>query len=157
MVDLETATTNFLARVDRHSPDEGKRVRAVLADLIRWSAGHAWGLSFSGRGAGDLIRYCVDGVLPPFWAIAPRSADGAKLTLLTAAHPRYPEELREEVRQLCARIDGRLADPDEVPEISCAKLLWPPHRDAVLELMSRALNRVHGRPEAAEPVANATH
>jgi hypothetical protein len=151
MSDLETSTAEFLARVDRHSPDELKRVRAVLDDLLRWSAEHAWGVSFSGRGPLGPIRFCVDGIVTPLWVVTPRSVDGARLTLLTAAHPRFPEDLRAEVRQVCAQIDGRVPTPDEVPVVGCGKLRWPPNRDAILSLMTRALNRVHGKTAVAEP------
>jgi hypothetical protein len=151
MSDLETAKAEFLARVDRHTPDEAKRVRLVLEDLLLWSAEHAWGISFSGRGPLGPIRYCVEGVTSPFWAVTPRSVDGARLTLLTAAHPRFPEDLREEARQICARIDGRVPVRDEIPVVGCGKLRWPPNREAIFSLMTRALNRVHGRTEVPEP------
>jgi hypothetical protein len=153
MADLATAKAEFLARVDRHTPDEGKRVRAVLEDLLQWSTENAWGISFSGRGPLGPIRFCVEGILTPFWVVTPRSVDGARLTLLTAAHLRFPEELRAEARQVCARIDGRVPVPDEVPVVGCGKLRWPPNREEILGLMTRALNQVHGKTAVPEPTS----
>jgi hypothetical protein len=153
MSDLETATAEFLARVDRHSPDELKRVRAVLEDLLRWSEEHSWGVSFSGRNPLGPVRYCVDGIATPFWVVTPRSVDGARLTLLTGVHPRFPEDLREEARKECARIDGRVPVPNEIPVVGCGKLRWPPNREAIFALMTKALNRVHGRLEVPEPTS----
>jgi len=150
MSDLDTAMAEFFARVDRHTPDEMKRVRAVLESLLRWSTEHSWGVSFAARNPKGPIRFCVEGVTPPFWVLTPHTADGARLTLMTAAHPQFPEALREEARKELAQLDGRTPEPDEVPRVSCAKLLWPPYRDAVFALMTRALNRVHGRTPVAE-------
>lgn len=147
MSDLETSTAEFLARVDRQTPDESKRVRAVLDELVRWSEDHAWGLNFSGRGAKGPVRYCVEGVSVPFWALTPQTADGARLSLPAAAHSRFPEELRTEARRLFARIDRRVPTPDEVPSVGCGKLLWAPYRDEVLGLMARALRQMCGVEE----------
>jgi len=148
MSDLETATADFMARVDRHTPDETRRVRTVLDDLLRWSEEHAWGVSFSASAPKGSVRYCVQGVVAPFWAVTPRTGEGARLTLL-GAHPRFPEELREEARQILARIDRRTPTPDEVPSVRCGKLLWAPYRDEVLGLMTRALRCVCGVAEPA--------
>jgi len=147
MSKLDEAMATLMARVDRHSPDESKRVRAVLDDLVRWSTENAWGVSFSANGAAGQVRYCVEGMSNPFWALTPRSGDGARLTLLATAHARFPEDLRNEVRGVCAKIDGRVPEPDEVPSVRCGRLVWPPYLETVLQLMTRALNRVHGRVE----------
>jgi hypothetical protein len=148
MSDLKTATDDFFARVDRHTPDEVKRVREVLTDLLQWSEEHSWGLSFTHRAPKGPIRYCVKGVVSPFWVFTPHTKDGARLTLLTASHPKFPEDLRDEARQMLAKLDGRKPDPNEVPMVGYLKLLWPSNRLALHELMTRAINRIYGREPA---------
>jgi hypothetical protein len=150
MLDFKMATDAFFAKVERHTPDEVKRVRSVLDDLLLWSAEHSWGLKFSNQNPKGPIRYCVDGVVSPFWAFAPHTGQGARLTLLTAIHPKFPEDLRDEARRMLAKLDGRKPDPDEVPTVGYLKLLWPPNRDALYALMTRAINRIHGRLVVAE-------
>ena len=150
MSDLNMATEAFFAKVERHTPDEVKRVREVLNDLLRWSADHSWGLSFSYQNPKGPIRYCVEGVTVPFWAFAPHTGEGARLTLLTASHPKFPEDLRDEARQLLAKLDGRKPDPNEVPTVGYLKLLWPQNRETLYALMTRVINRIHGRLELAE-------
>jgi hypothetical protein len=57
--------------------------------------------------------------------------------------------LREEARQVLARIDRRKPTPDEVPPVRCEKLLWAPYRDEILGLMTRALRCVCAAEEPA--------
>jgi hypothetical protein len=150
MQDLQAATIEFFKRVDRHTPAESKRVRTVLNDLLQWTEEHSWGLSFIDRNPKGPIRCCAKGVVSPFWIFAPHTADGARLTLMTASDLKYPEELRDEARQVLAQLDGRKPEPHEVPMVGYLKLLWPPNRAILFDLMSRAINRVHGRPTEAE-------
>jgi len=150
MSDLKMATEAFFAKVERHTPDEVKRVRTVLNDLLQWSEEHSWGVSFSYQNPKGPIRYCVEGVMSPFWAFAPHTGDGARLTVLTAVHPKFPSDLRDEARQVLAKLDGRKPDPNEVPTVGYLKLLWPSNREILYELMTRALNRIHGRLVVAE-------
>jgi hypothetical protein len=140
MSDLKSATEGFFAKVDRHTPDQSKRVREVLNDLVRWS--DEQGLCVSNQKPKGPISYCLEGVAAPFWTFAPHTGVGAKLTLL--ADRQFPEELREEARQVLAKLDGRTPEEDEVPSVGYLKLLWPPNRDALYALMARVANRIHG-------------
>jgi hypothetical protein len=142
MSDLKTATADFFAKVERHTPDEVKRVRAVLDDLLRWSAEN--GLNFFHQTPKGPIRYCVKGVASPFWTFTPHSGDGARLTLLTTSHPKFPEDLRDEARKFLAKLDGRNPVAEEIPTVGYLKLLWPSNRAALYEFMTRAINRIHG-------------
>jgi hypothetical protein len=145
MSDLKSATEEFFAKVDRHTPDQVKRVRIVLNDLLQWSEEHSWGLSFFHQNPKGPIRFCVEGVVSPFWVFTPHSGDGARLTILTAAHPKFPDDLRDEARQVLAQLDGRKPEPNEVPMVGYVKLLWPANRNTLYTLMTKAINRVHGR------------
>lgn len=133
---LKTATSEFFAKVDRYTPDQVKRVREVLDDLLNWSAEH--GLSFSHQDPKGPIRYCVKGVSSPFWVFTPHTKDGARLTLLTDSQ--FPEELRTEARQVLAQLDGRKSESSEVPMVGYLKLLWPANRTALYDLMTRVIS-----------------
>ncbi len=150
MSNLKTATEEFFKRVDRHTPAESKRVRAVLDDLLRWTDEHSWGLTFIDQRPKGSIQYCAKGTESPFWVFTPHTGDGARLTLLSAYDSTYPEDLRDEARQVLAKLDGRKPDPDEVPMVGYLKLLWPANRTTLYTLMTRAINRVHGRQVEAE-------
>lgn len=146
MDDLATAQAAFLDKVEVWAPGQAKRFAPVLDELIRWAEANAWGVRFARHdGPHKMVKYCVPGVETPFWTVVARTGDGAKLTMLNNSHPRFPEELRDEARGELARIDGREPKPDGVPEVAFTKLIWPPYRQQVLELMTRLLNEVHGR------------
>ena len=145
MGDLATAQADFLDKVEVWA-GQAKRFAPALDELIRWGEENAWGVQFTRHdGTHKMVKYCVPGVETPFCAVVARTGDGGKLTLLTGPHPRFPEELRKEAREQLARIDGREPKPDGVPEVAFTKLIWPPYRQQVLELMTRLLNAVHGR------------
>jgi hypothetical protein len=99
------------------------------------------------------VRFCIPGVERPFWSAVARSSDGARFAVLDGAHPRFTDELRDEARAELAGIAGAAADPDAVPALAFAKLIWPPYRERVLGLMARLLDRVHGRVGAGAPGA----
>jgi hypothetical protein len=144
--DLARARTEFLDKVEDWAPGQAKRFAPVLDELIRWAEENAWGVRFTRHdGIHKMVKFCVLGVETPFWAVVARTGDGAKLTMLNNPHPRIPDGLREEARGQLARIDGKEPKPDGVPEVAFTKLIWPPYRQQVLDLMTRLLNVVHGR------------
>jgi hypothetical protein len=143
MNDLATARDGYLKKVEAYAAGQSARFAPPLDELIRWS--EANGLEFTPHaGVHDLVKFSVRGAAMAFWTAAPRTGDGAKLTLLN--DPRFPEELRTLARDELARIDGRAAQPDGVPEVAFTKLIWGPYRARVLELMARLLDGVR-RPE----------
>jgi hypothetical protein len=138
MSDLKAATTEFFAKVDRHAPDQAKRVREVLNDLLKWS--DEQGLRFFDQDRKGSIRYCVRGVSSALWVFTPHTKDGARLTLL--ADSQFPEDLRTEARQILAQLDGRKPEPNEVPTVGYLKLLWPANRATLYDLMSRVVGNL---------------
>ena len=83
--DLATARADFLARVEGWAGGQAARFAPVLDELIRWSDGN--GLEYAPHpGIHDLVKYRLPGS-DPFWAVVPRTGDGAKLALL---YPRAP-------------------------------------------------------------------
>jgi hypothetical protein len=137
--DLGTARADFLARVEGWAGGQAARFAPVLDELIRWSDGN--GLEYAPHpGVHHLVKYRLPGG-DPFWAVAPRTGDGAKLTLLC---PRSPGPLRDAARDELARINGAAAKPDGNPEVAFTKLIWEPHRRRVLDLMARLLTAARG-------------
>jgi hypothetical protein len=137
--DLATDRAEFLTQVDRWAAGQAARFAPVLDELIRWSEVN--GLEFVHHaGVHHLVKFRVPGAAAAFWSVMPRTGDGAKLTLLN--DPRYPEPLRSAARVELARIDGIAAKLEGPPEVAFAKLIWPPYRTRVLELMARLLSGV---------------
>lgn len=133
MSDLATVRGRFLDRVHGYEPGQSVRFAAPLDELIRWS--EANGLVFHDPGAKEFVRFSVPGTGWAFWSALPRATDGAKFTLFS--DPRAPEFLRATARDELARIDGRPAPPEGVPELAFTKLIWEPYRMRVLDLMAR--------------------
>ncbi|MFO0851620.1 MAG: hypothetical protein U0871_24120 [Gemmataceae bacterium] len=139
MEDLATAKARLLAKVEGYAPGQAVRFTPALDELIRWSEEN--GLRFAPHaGVHHLVKFCVPGRSAPFWAATPRTGDGCKLTLL--ADPRFPEPLRTVARTELARIDWKPVKPDGPPEVAFTKLIWPPHRAAVLALMTQLLAEI---------------
>jgi hypothetical protein len=136
MNDLATARADFLEKVEGYASGQSARFAPVLDEMILWS--EANGLEFTHHtGVHDLVKFSVPGAKMAFWSATPRTGDGAKLTLLN--DPRFPEPLRTMARDELARIDGKTAQPESVPELAFTKLIWAPYRARVLELMARLL------------------
>jgi hypothetical protein len=136
MNDLATARADFLEKVEGYASGQSARFAPVLDEMIRWS--EANGLEFTHHtGVHDLVKFSVPGAKMAFWSATPRTGDGAKLTLLN--DPRFPEPLRTLAREELARIDGKAALPESVPELAFTKLIWAPYRARVLELMAGLL------------------
>jgi hypothetical protein len=149
MNDLATARAEFLAKVEGYAAGQSARFAPALDELIRWS--EANGLDFTPHaGVHDLVKFTVSGAKMAFWSATPRTGDGAKLTLLN--DPRFEESLRTMAREELARIDDKEIKPGGVPELAFTKLIWGPHRAAVLDLMGRLLDglRRHAAGASAE-------
>ena|SRR5437763_3776948 len=137
MNDLATARAGFLEKVEGYAPDQSVRFAPALDELTRWSEAH--GLEFTHHaGVHDLVKFSAPGATMAFWSVTPRTGDGAKLTVLN--DPRFPEPLRALARNELARIDGKAAQPEAVPEVAFTKLIWGPYRARVLDLMARLLD-----------------
>jgi hypothetical protein len=142
MNDLATARADFLEKVEGYASGQAARFAPALDELIRWSREN--GLEFTHHaGVHDLVKFSVPGAGMAFWSATPRTGDGAKLTLLNDR--RFPEPLRAAARDELARIDGKEARPDGVPEVAFTKLIWEPYRVRLLGLMGRLLDGL-GRP-----------
>src|SRR5438270_9969006 len=136
MNDLATARADFLEKVEGYASGQSVRFAPALDELIRWS--EANGLEFTPpAGVHDLVKFSTPGAKMAFWSAAPRTGDGAKLTLLN--DPRFPETLRTLARDELAQIDDRSAGKASVPELAFTKLIWAPYRARVLDLMGRLL------------------
>jgi hypothetical protein len=137
MNDLATTRADFLGRVEGYASGQSARFATPLDELIRWSEEN--GLEFTPHaGVHDLLKFSAPGTKMTFWSAAPRTGDGAKLTLLNDS--RFPEPLRTIARNELAEIDGKAAKADAVPELAFTKLLWAPYRAQVLNLMARMLD-----------------
>ena len=146
MSDLATARTTFLSRVEDWAPYQSARFAPVLDALVAWSEEN--GLEFTRpTGANTSVRYRVPGSKMPFWAVAARTGDGAKFTLL--ADPRFPEALRTLAREELSRIGRKPAVAESAPEMALTHLIWEPYRRQILDLMSRLLDAVREPAEAA--------
>jgi hypothetical protein len=146
MNDLATARADFLEKVEGYASGQSARFAPVLEDLIRWS--EASGLEFTPHaGVHHLVKFSAPGSRMAFWSATPRSGDGAKLTLLN--DPRFPERLRTLARDELAEIDGKVVEPDAVPEVAFTKLIWAPYRARVLDLMARLLDAMRGPASGA--------
>src|SRR5437763_1390661 len=118
--DLAAGRAAFLSQVDRWASGEAARFAPALDELIRWSEGN--GLEFAPHaGVHHLVKFCPPGERSAFWSVSPRTADGARLTLI--GDPRYPEPLRTAARDELARIAGVAANPEGPPEVAFAKLI----------------------------------
>jgi hypothetical protein len=148
MSDLTTTRAGFLDKVEGYASGQAARFAPALDELARWS--EANGLEFTPHpGVHALFKFSAPGAAA-FWSATPRTGDGAKLTLLDDR--RFPEPLRSLARDELARIDGKAAHPDGVPELAFTKLIWAPYRARVLELMARLLDGVR-RPETVPAAA----
>jgi hypothetical protein len=148
MNDFATARTDFLAKVEGYAPGQAVRFTPPLDELIGWS--DAKGLAFLPHvGANDVLKFADTGATTAFWAATPRTGDGAKLTLLV--DPRLPEALRTLARDELTDIDGKAAQPTGVPEVAFAKLIWPPYRQRVMDLMARLLDGLRRDGAGAAP------
>lgn len=146
MNDLATARADFLKKVEGYASGQSARFAPALEDLIRWS--EASGLAFTPHtGVHDLVKFSAPGARMAFWSATPRSGDGAKLTLLN--DPRFPEPLRTLARDELAEIDGKVVEPEAVPEVAFTKLIWAPYRARVLDLMARLLDGMRGLASGA--------
>jgi hypothetical protein len=149
MSDLATARADFLEKVEWYASGQSARFAPALDELIRWSEEN--GLEFTPHtGVHDLVKFSVPGAKMAFWSVTPRTGDGAKLTLLNDV--RFPESLRTTAREELARINGKPAKPDGVPEVAFTNLIWEPHRARILALMGQLLDGV-GRPASASRAA----
>lgn len=147
MTDLTTAKAAFLSRVEDWAPYQSARFAPALDALVAWSEEN--GLEFT-RAAGvtPSVRYRVPGSKMPFWSVAARTGDGAKLNLL--ADPRFPEALRRVARDELSRLGRKAAHPEAAPEVALTHLIWEPYLRQILDLMTRLLAEVQ---VAANPVA----
>lgn len=140
MTDVTTARANFLSRVEGYAWGQSARLSPALDELIRWSEDN--GLQYRPpTGAQTLVRYTEGNRV--FWSVAPRTGDGAKLTLLNDTA--FPGPLRDEARAELARIDGKAEKDGGVPEVALSKLIWEPYRARVLALMTRLLAGLESR------------
>ena len=152
MNDLATARADFLEKVEGYASGQSARFAPVLEELIRWS--EASGLAFAPHaGVHHLVKFSAPGARMAFWSATPRSGDGAKLTLLN--DPRFPERLRTLARDELAEIDGKVVEPEAVPEVAFTKLIWAPYRARVLDLMARLLDGMRGPGPTSGAAANA--
>lgn len=152
MNDLAAARADFLEKVEAYASGQSARFAPALEDLIRWS--EASGLAFTPHtGVHHLVKFSAPGARMAFWSATPRSGDGAKLTLLN--DPRFPEPLRTLARDELAEIDGKVVEPEAVPELAFTKLIWAPYRARVLDLMARLLDGMRGPGLASGAAANA--
>ena len=136
MNDLAKTRSLFLAKVEGYASGQASRFATVLDELIRWSELN--NLTFTPHaGIHELIKYSLKHAKVPFWCATPRTIDGAKFTLLN--DPNFPEPLRNEAREELARIDGKKAISEGIPEMAFTKLLWKPYREQVFKLMDRLL------------------
>ena len=148
MSGLSTERAPFLAKVGEYKPRRAVRIGEVLNALVEWSEGRGGEIEFTphtgsaGREPQALVKYCVPGVGTPFWAAYPRAADGAKLHVLTDPHPRFPEDLRREAREVLAGLDGRRPNPTECPVVSFETLADPAALASLLALLASVLDRL---------------
>jgi hypothetical protein len=149
MNDLATARADFLARVEGYASGQAVRFTPPLDELIAWSATN--GLAFMPHaGVNDLVKFADAGATMAFWSVTPRTGDGAKFTLLNDSQ--FPEALRTLARDELSDINRKAAQPKGVPEVAFTKLIWPPYRQRVMDLMARLLDGVR-RPGAASESA----
>jgi hypothetical protein len=145
MNDLATARADFLTKVEGYASGQAVRFTPPLDELIGWS--EANGLVFLPHvGVNDLIKFADAGATMAIWSVTPRTGDGAKLTLLNDSQ--FSEALRTLARDELSDIDGKAVQPKAVPEVAFTKLIWPPYRQRVMDLMARLLDGLR-RPAAA--------
>ena len=132
MSDLPAARAKFLSRVEELASGQGVRFAPALDALIAWS--QANGLAFDPPSATQFtVRFRIPGEKTNLWVATPRSGDGAKITL------GGPAALAVEARAELARIDAKPVNADRPPELAFTYLIWGPHREAVLVLLSKML------------------
>jgi hypothetical protein len=145
--DLDTAKKEFWDQVKVYAPDEVKRFKPVLDDLITWSAKQTaiqftWHEGTPGSQRQSLVKYCLPEMDAAFWAVYPHSKDGAFLIVLADPHHRFPDDVRHEARRELAVIDRRPLVENEFPTVKFLNLIPPKNRQRLLELMEGWLARI---------------
>ena len=124
----------FLAHLEEDDPRQAVRLAPPLDALIAWSEANGLEAVPPPPRSVPCVRYRVPGSPAPLWTVMPRAKVGAVLVVMAGAG--FEAGPRCRARTELARIEGKPADTSQPPEVSLGKLVWGPHRTAVLVLLA---------------------